>query len=80
MMTKREAEAGIEFVENIIADEPQNTIHRLRDCFPDLAENELRTMALRHPAVARMVRHYRRELRQYQKALAEHKARRPVRA
>ncbi len=50
-LTKREIEAAIELAEGQRDEAPEDTISRLRYCFPDLAESDLLAMALRHPDV-----------------------------
>ena len=45
-LTKREIEAAIELAEGQRDEAPEDTISRLRYCFPDLAESDLLAMAL----------------------------------
>jgi hypothetical protein len=77
MKTRRSIECEIQFAADMIAAEPEDTINRLRYCFPDLDDKDLLAMALRHPTVARIVRRYTRRLRRHERELtAWHDARR----
>jgi hypothetical protein len=56
----------VELYQDEIAAAPQDTVNRLRYCFPDLADADLLAMALRHPEVMRSVNYWRGKLRRYQ--------------
>jgi hypothetical protein len=70
MLTKRQIEIGIESAQIEIGQAPYDTMNRLRYAFPELEDETLLSMALRHPDVARVVRTYGRRLRQYENELA----------
>jgi hypothetical protein len=70
MKTKREIKAALDLAEGQRDVAPQDTINRLRYCFPDLAESDLLAMALRHPAAKTERRRWRRRIRAHRLALA----------
>jgi hypothetical protein len=69
-----EATAMAELAEGQRDEAPEVTIRCLRRCFPDLAENDLRAMALKHPDVARERRYWTRRIRAHRRTMAACKA------
>jgi hypothetical protein len=77
--TKTEIEEGLDMAEANRDEAAQDTINRLRYAFSDLAEHDLRMMALRHPDVIRERRYWQRRIRAHRRALAALKDRRKAR-
>ncbi len=68
--TRSEIEAELDLAEGQFAEAPQDTINRLRHCFPNLPERDLLAMALRHPDVAGERASWRLRIRALRRALA----------
>ncbi len=68
--TRTKPDTEIEFAEGAIEEAPNETVNRLRYCFPDLATPDLLRMALRHPEVIRERRFWQRRIRARRRELA----------
>lgn len=73
--TKGEIEEALDLAEANRDEAAQDTVNRLRYCFPDLEASELRAMALKHPDVIRERHYWQRRIRAHRRKLAVLKSR-----
>jgi hypothetical protein len=77
--TQTEIKAELELAEANRDEAPEETVRRLRYCFPNIDDVDRLAMALKHPDVIRERRYWQRRIRAHRRALAACKARRKAR-